>query len=85
MFPNSLNLTPSMLGNNLANSIMKYLSYLSQKTGFDISCQFSLLEDNLHEMSKPVSEIIREITICCLKLPTEGKSLEYKINGINNK
>ena len=31
-----------------------YFSYISQKTGFDISCKLSLLGKILHEMSNPV-------------------------------
>ena len=32
------------------DDILKYFSYFSQKTGFEISCN----EDNLHEISNPV-------------------------------
>ena len=44
----------STLGNIYsADDTLKYLSYFSEKTGFDISCSVST-GDNLHEMSNPV-------------------------------
>ena len=37
-----------------ADKILKYFSYFSQETGFDISCKFVSTGDNLHEMSNIV-------------------------------
>ena len=42
--------------NSQADNILKYFSYFSQKTGFDILCKLSPVETicNLHEMSNLV-------------------------------
>ena len=37
-----------------AEDILKYLTFFSQKIGFDILCKLSPSEDYLHEMSKPI-------------------------------
>ena len=48
---NYIFLALSMLGNKFsAHDILKYFPFFPRKNGFDSS-----LEDNLHEMSKPVS------------------------------
>ena len=53
-----------------ADDILKYFSYFSQKTGYDISCKLS--PNNLHEMSNPVfGGKIRNMSSIChlLKMP----------------
>ena len=38
-----------------AGDILKYFSFFSQETVYDISCKLSPMDgDNLHEMSNPV-------------------------------
>ena len=44
-------------GQNSADNNKLIFSYFSKKIGFDISCKFNVfLEDNLHEISKPISK-----------------------------
>ena len=38
----------------LAEETLKYFSYFSQETGFNITLEIVFREDKLHEMSNPV-------------------------------